>query len=383
MQFSESVNVRATLRLSSCHILSHTSGLFPRGFPINILYKVKSSEHAVKTYRVVKVRLYPFLALALDGVWSVPPTGRFITGESVPGTQWIREGREASEPIWGALEKSLSPLPGIEQRTLGFPVRSPGASQNSICIYYFPHSNHMPNPLQNAWFVWPFHDLVQQVVLKGSELVEKSFCSCVTRTSIAFITEVCTRQYWAMSWSSRVGGPGERIFGRAPRPVPGILPVLNGGYWWCSTSGKCPPWRAKQGNCTVTLIRTRYRAMLETNLDADDADGEPRLQPSRSHRVHSMWFSWEPCERYLFHVLVTSHSQPGLLTSSCLTAFCRDNWKPESMWRNLAHMSSWKSTSGTKLEQPIDVCCLQFWLLSGHNYGSAGILLARETTYEM
>jgi hypothetical protein len=57
------------------------------GFPTNILYKLKFSEHAVKANGAVKVRLNSFLTLALGGVWSVPPTGRLITGERVPGTQ--------------------------------------------------------------------------------------------------------------------------------------------------------------------------------------------------------------------------------------------------------------------------------------------------------
>ena len=239
----------------------------------------------MKTNGTVKVRLYSFLNLALGGVWSVPPTGRFITGERVPGTQWIADWVVASEPIWVLWRKVPRRCWELNEDSLVFQPVAQSLHKILFAFIISPILFTCPTPYSSHGLC--DHFTVQQVVLKDSKLVEKSFCSCVTRTFIAFITKACTRQYWALARSFRVGGPGEWNFGRPPRPDPGILPVLNGGNCWRSTAGKWSPWRAKQGNCTVTLIWARYRAVLESEVEADDGDVELWFQPRRSNRVHS------------------------------------------------------------------------------------------------
>lgn len=99
MKSSKPINVITTLILSSCHILGHTSGRFPRGFPTNILNKVKFFEHAVKTYGSKGTAV---LILNLGARWCmVSSTNRplYHWGDS-PWCSVNRRRRGASEPIW-------------------------------------------------------------------------------------------------------------------------------------------------------------------------------------------------------------------------------------------------------------------------------------------
>ena len=209
----------------------------------------------------MKVRLYySFLTFALDDVWSVPPTGRFITGERVPGTQWydviylltatgLSPGGSSTvhtytQTIDGTAQittnlEECGPCPVFACFILAFTLQlgkkhcnsgrsreeggvraDLGALQKrkvSRCFWELNEDSLVYQPVAQslhkilfAFIISPiqatrptryssrglcdhFTISVQQVVLKDFELVETSFCSCVTRTSISFITKVCTK----------------------------------------------------------------------------------------------------------------------------------------------------------------------------------------------
>lgn len=112
------------------------------------MYKVKFSEHAMKTDGTA------VLILNLGARWCMVSSTHwrlYHSGKS-PWYSMNRRGDGGVRADLRALEKSLSPLLGIERRFLGFSARSPVASQNSIRIIS-PILATCPTRLQLPWFV--------------------------------------------------------------------------------------------------------------------------------------------------------------------------------------------------------------------------------------
>jgi hypothetical protein len=79
----------------------------------------------MKTYGRVDVEIYVFLTSALvGGRWSASLSGRFIPGESDPGTHWIGGCVDPRSDLNDVEKRKFLTLPGLEHRPLGRPARS-------------------------------------------------------------------------------------------------------------------------------------------------------------------------------------------------------------------------------------------------------------------
>jgi hypothetical protein len=68
---------------------------------------------------------YSFTTSALDGEWSALHPGRALPPGKGPTVPIVQEARWAPAPVWTQIRgKNLLPLPGIEPRSPGRPVRS-------------------------------------------------------------------------------------------------------------------------------------------------------------------------------------------------------------------------------------------------------------------
>jgi len=126
--------------------------------------------------------------------------------------------------------------------------------------------------------------------------------------------------------------------------------------------GLCSLRGTQKRQVTVTITSVWHQVMLQTTeLEAHDIGLEIWFQQDGATTLTAR----EPEVVWKITSLMTSSGQPGLLTSLRATLFCWNTYTPTTH----AHLTSWISVSGMKLQSPINIFWEQLERISDKQYG--------------